>query len=251
MLRVNERQPGEPVEDAVVLREDDGEERFLQRIGFALEHAEGVVAAIRIMRREGDETAFGQSRGEGLVVGIAAALRIVVNRIHRHAFQSVLANHDRSALARLEIFRHEQHAPGKDGWPDIERDVVGSPTPHPVPLPIGWGEGGRRPGEGAIRGSTARFEFDAAGAGIDRLVGFREAADDFVPKVVFERFCGRDPILSRTRSCFAPKKVVARSLGKLEQSLGVIDQFLHLAALAFAGIEIFSQLQRRGRGGGL
>ena len=47
---------------------------------------------------------------------------------------------------------------------DEQRDFVRvgngnlRPAPHPVPLPIGWGEGGRRPGEGLV--ATLRNHFD-------------------------------------------------------------------------------------------
>ena len=110
-----------------MLREDDREERFLQRIGLALEHAEGVAPAIRIMRREGDEAAFGQSRGVRLIGAIAARFRIVVDRVQRHAFKPVLADDDRTALAQLEVFRNQQNAPGKNIGPDVEGDFVAGP----------------------------------------------------------------------------------------------------------------------------
>ena len=64
----------QPVEDALVLGDDDREERFAERVGLALEHAEVVAAAVRVLRREDDEAALGQPRGEGLVGAVAAAL---------------------------------------------------------------------------------------------------------------------------------------------------------------------------------
>src|SRR5205814_5831153 len=51
-LRIHERQLRKPVQNAVVLSEDDGEQRFLQWIGFALEQAKSVATTIRIVRRK-------------------------------------------------------------------------------------------------------------------------------------------------------------------------------------------------------
>ena len=105
-----------------MLRDDDGEERPLDGIRFALQHPEFVVATIRIVRREHDEPLLRQPGGEGLVVTERLAVLIRRDDIGRHSFQPVLADDDRPAFAGLEILRQQQIAPGKNIGKDVEHD---------------------------------------------------------------------------------------------------------------------------------
>ena len=46
----------QPAQDLVVLADDEGEERRLHAVGLAAEPAVAVLAAIEVVRREGDES---------------------------------------------------------------------------------------------------------------------------------------------------------------------------------------------------
>src|SRR5438105_14547942 len=96
-----------------MLRENDREERFFDRISFALELPELLVAAIRIVRSKHDETLFGQTRGERFVIAKSLAVLVFSHNIVRHSFQTVLADDNGPALARFEIVRHKKITPGK------------------------------------------------------------------------------------------------------------------------------------------
>src|SRR6266851_568889 len=61
-LRVNEEQRRQPIDNLLVLRNDRGEQRLLQRIALALERAEAVGEKVKILRRERDEPALRQFR---------------------------------------------------------------------------------------------------------------------------------------------------------------------------------------------
>src|ERR1043165_1296751 len=111
--RIDKRLLGKPVENPLMLGQDDREEGLAQGIGFALEHAEFVHAAIQIMRCKHHEATLSQPGGESLVSSVAASLRVIGDGVGRYSFQTVLANHDRPALSRLQIFGQEQNSPDR------------------------------------------------------------------------------------------------------------------------------------------
>ncbi len=83
------------LEDALVLSEDEREERRAYRVGLAIEPAVAVLAAIQVVRREDDEAAVGERRAE-VVVGRLPA----IDRVARQAVAAVLHDDDRPPLAR-------------------------------------------------------------------------------------------------------------------------------------------------------
>src|SRR5690349_19666601 len=97
-----------------MLCDDDGEQGLSQRIGLALQHAETVAPAIRIMRCKNYKTTFSQSHGEGLVITMRLARRIPVDDIGRHAFQSVLTNDGGTTLTGFHPIWHQQIAPRRN-----------------------------------------------------------------------------------------------------------------------------------------
>ncbi|HVM47761.1 MAG TPA: cobalamin-dependent protein [Candidatus Acidoferrum sp.] len=60
------------------------------------------------------------------------------------AWERLLADIERGELKK--VYRQ----------PALQEPQPGARAPHPFPLPIGWGEGGRRPGEGLVHGPIAR-----------------------------------------------------------------------------------------------
>ena len=98
-----------------MLRDDVAEQRPAERVRLALERAEQVMAAIRVLRRVGDEAALGQFGGEALVVLVPFRAG-AANRVHRDSLESVLTDDDRPFLTRLQISRQQQ---------DARRDHVG------------------------------------------------------------------------------------------------------------------------------
>ena len=55
---------GQPIDDLLVLRHDDREQRLAQRVGLALQRAKLVGEDVRVLRREDDEAALGQPAGD-------------------------------------------------------------------------------------------------------------------------------------------------------------------------------------------
>ena len=102
------RQRFQPVQDLLVLRQDEGEQRRLDRVGLAAEEAIAVLAAIGVVRREDDEAALGQPGGDSRDRPVFPSMTIL-----RHAVAAVLADDHGPFLARLEILRQQQHAPGE------------------------------------------------------------------------------------------------------------------------------------------
>ena len=78
LVRLRERLRLEPFEDALVLADDDAEEREPERVELPLKRAEGVLAAIRIVRRKGDEALLGETQREGLVGAAGADWSVIV-----------------------------------------------------------------------------------------------------------------------------------------------------------------------------
>src|SRR4051812_39042796 len=87
-----------------MLRSDDREKRFAERIEFALQDAKSVAEDVKILRRENDEAAF-RELGREIVV----SRFIAFNDILRSSFQSVLANDDGTLFAGLDVFREKKN----------------------------------------------------------------------------------------------------------------------------------------------
>ena len=81
-------------QDLLVLADDEREQRRLDGVGLAAEPAIAVLAAVQVVRREGDEAALGQAGGEVVVGG-----GVGVDRVPRQAVAAVLARR-RPAAAR-------------------------------------------------------------------------------------------------------------------------------------------------------
>ena len=112
-----------------MLRRDEREQRELHRVPLAVEHPVEVLAAVRVVRREGDEAAF-REPGREVVVGRVVAL----DHVFGQAVPAVLADHDRPLLALLDPLGHQQHAPGEDVGIDVEHDLVAGPLRRVVDL---------------------------------------------------------------------------------------------------------------------
>src|SRR3954453_11101783 len=108
-----------------MLRHDDAEKRFLDRIGLALKGTKAIREDIEVLRREGDETAIGQLSRKALV--ILGAIAFLEEDILRPAFESVLANNHGTLLALLQILRQQQNAIGDDIGEDFENNLMADP----------------------------------------------------------------------------------------------------------------------------
>ena len=81
-----------------MLPQNEREQREFERMPAALDEAERIPADIRILRRESDESLFGQAHGVAMVV---RRIDFGIGDFARPSFQTVLADHDRAALAGL------------------------------------------------------------------------------------------------------------------------------------------------------
>ena len=100
------------------------------RVGLAAEPAVAVFAAVEIVRREDDEAALGQLRGEIVIVRASSPSTTSLGT----PSASVLADDHGPPLARLEILGHQQNAPGKHVLPDVEHHFVADPLFRVVDL---------------------------------------------------------------------------------------------------------------------
>src|SRR5207247_102810 len=64
-FRIDRGERREPVEDDLVLGEDEREERGLDGVGLAVQIAVAVLAAVRVVRSEADEAALGEAGWAG------------------------------------------------------------------------------------------------------------------------------------------------------------------------------------------
>ncbi len=67
LIRLSKGLHLQPFKDALMLAVDDGVKCKTERVEFALQGAEGILAAIGIMRSKGDESLFRQAQRKGLV----------------------------------------------------------------------------------------------------------------------------------------------------------------------------------------
>ncbi len=111
-----------------MLAVDDAVQGEAERIELPLQRAEGVPAAVGVVRGKRDEALLGEAEGEGLVRAPCGTRAVVGDRVLRQAFQPVLADDDGPALVQLEVLRQAQPAPGKHIFPDIERDFMETRT---------------------------------------------------------------------------------------------------------------------------
>ena len=132
-LRVDEGQARQPLDDLLVLRHDDREERFLDRIGLALQRAEAIAEEIKVLRGEGHEAAVGQP-GRVIVIELAVA----EEHVGGPALQAVLADDHRPPLARLDVLGHQQHAIREDVGKHVQDNLVAGPFLALVALSRPW-----------------------------------------------------------------------------------------------------------------
>src|SRR5690606_20861636 len=123
-LGVDPRERAEPFDDRLVLGNDRREERLSDRVRFALKRPEAVPEDIEVLRREGHEAAPRELGREGFVVVV---ILLADDRL-RPSLEPVLADDDRTAIARDGIVREEEDAVGDHIGKDVEHDLVTGPT---------------------------------------------------------------------------------------------------------------------------
>ncbi len=138
---------------------------------------------------------------------------VPLDRVPRHAVAAMLANHDRPPLARLQILRQQQNAPGKYVFdkrraPPRSRSIAADRTPAATGGSAGSSRSSSRPNS-----SSHRY-----------LRHLRNLRDELLERRLF----GID--LHRIEA-------IADCVRAAHQSLHVIFQLLHLAPLTLAGIE--------------
>src|SRR5262249_35422518 len=89
---------GQPIERALVLSENKGEQRQLERMRLAEQHAKLFLADIWVLRRVDHKAAIGKPRGIA-PIDIGGPLILGVDEVFRPALQSVLRYDDWTALA--------------------------------------------------------------------------------------------------------------------------------------------------------
>src|ERR1019366_3754413 len=80
----------EPIQSAVVLAEDEGEKRELERMRKPQQEAEFVPADIGVLRAVNHKAVVGEIRGETVIVVLALAIRL--DQILGAAIQPILAD---------------------------------------------------------------------------------------------------------------------------------------------------------------
>src|SRR6266571_5829183 len=123
-LAIHKGKSSEPLENMVVLGDDEGKQRRLYPVRLAAEPTIAVFAAIKIVWRKYHEAQIGQLRRELVVV---VSISGCLNDIGGHAASSVLAHHHRPPLARLDVLGHKQDAPCKNILPDVEDHFISNP----------------------------------------------------------------------------------------------------------------------------
>ena len=196
----------------------------LTRIALAVEHPVAVLAAIEVVRREGDEAALGQP-GREVVIGRQVALDHVLGQ----AVAAVLADHDRPPLARLEILRHAAARPrrrrrGTRRAPPRSRST--SAGRRSCASADAAGKTGSSMTADHLPGQDLAQRPDFSGKDLRGLLLDAEHAEPFAA-----RGQGAD------QGGLIEKEGVARRVGSAEQALDVTLQLRDLALLAGVRIE--------------
>ena len=117
----------------------------LTALALRLEPAVAVLAAVEVVRREGDETARRPAGRQNRCRPCRRAS--IVSR--GTPLRPVLADHHRPPLARLDVLGHQQDAPGEHVRPDVQHHVVAGPLRRLEDLAragVGAAAGARRSG---------------------------------------------------------------------------------------------------------
>jgi hypothetical protein len=211
---IHEGQSAEPLQQALVLPEDEREKRQLQWMALALDQAEAVLADVWVLRRERDEALFGQPDG---ILVVVMRIDLGIHHLLRTALQAMLADHHGAPFARPDILGHEQNPVGENAGPDIQH--------HFVP-------------------AIFRLVEDQPRSRIGRYAGIGKSADHLVPNVLAHRLRGLMPCLRRRRVRLRPEGL-ASLFRAADQSLRMRDELIELAVKADRGIEIAAKIRGR------
>src|SRR5436190_17414829 len=86
-----------------------------------------ISSAVRIVWSKHNKSSIGESPGKSLIVPKCPRVGVGRDYIRWHTFQAMLADHDRSAFAGLDVIWQQQNAPGKDLGTNIKHELVGAP----------------------------------------------------------------------------------------------------------------------------
>src|SRR5262249_23544213 len=128
--------------------------------------------------------------------------------------QPVLAYHNWSLLALLQVLRHQQDTVGEDIGVKIEHDFVAFPLRRVV---------------------------SKTGARVHRLGLLRQLADDVFPEVVAIPFTRLFPLLWRRCVGLGPE-LLADEFAGAPEPLRVGDELIELALLARGGVEVWAKI---------
>src|SRR6266566_4399511 len=120
----------------------------------ALNDAKAVFEDVRILWRVGDEALFGQAGGEPVVI---VGVQVRIGRFAGASFEPMLAYHDGTALAWLEVLRDQKNAVSEDSGRHIQHNFIAT---------------------------EFRMVVDLARTGIGGQSGRGKASDHFAPDVV-------------------------------------------------------------------
>jgi len=137
-----------------MLADDEGKQRQLEGMAEALQDAETVLADVGVLRGVDDEALVGEGGSE---VVIEVVVDFGIGDVGGAAFEPVLADDNRAALAGAQVFGDQKDSAGEDLRPDIEHYLVAR---------------------------EGRLIENEAGARVGRQRRRRHAADDFIPDVV-------------------------------------------------------------------
>ena len=201
-----------------MLREDEREERSLERVRLPAEKTVAVFATVRVVRRKNDKPAVGEPGREVVIVAM-----IPLDHVFRHGAAAVLADDHRPLLAGFHVLGQQQNSPGEHIGKYVQHHFVAHPFRLVVHLP--------RPGPG-------------------REHWIVEPAQKLVPKVVsvlaglqLEFFQSRE-VRRRVRQ----EESVPVLIAIAQQPLDVAFQLLDLKHLPAAGIKTLPPIHR-GPGG--
>src|SRR3954471_18506403 len=87
----------------------------------SLDLPETILADVRILRAERDESFFREPNREAVIV---VRINLRIGGLGGAALPAMLANDDRPSLAGANVFRYEQNPIGEYAGPDIEHHFV-------------------------------------------------------------------------------------------------------------------------------